>query len=64
MTTTNNTTAQIRSVALARIIGVGNVNAANATGRGNRARRRAGWRVIATAGPEWHREQLVLLASV
>jgi len=43
---------------------VGNVNANNATGKGNRAARRAGWRVTPTAGPEYVREIRQLIASL
>jgi len=43
---------------------IGNVNASNATGRGNRAARRAGWHVKPTAGPEMTAETLELIASI
>lgn len=49
---------------LAHIIGVGNVNRDNASGKGNRARRRAGWYVKPTAGPEYQRELKELMASI
>ena len=45
-------------------ITIGNVNAANAKGKGNRAARRAGWRVTPTAGPEFLREMRELANSI
>lgn len=62
MTTT--TTEKSANLWLARFIGVGNVNLNNAKGKGNRAARRAGWRVTPTAGPEFIRETAALMASV
>jgi hypothetical protein len=35
---------------------IGNPSANNAKGKGNRAARRAGWRVTPTAGPDYIRE--------
>jgi len=43
---------------------VGNVNANNARGKGNRAARRAGWYVRPTAGPEYFREIRELMATL
>lgn len=48
----------------ARFCGVGNVNANNARGKGNRAARRAGWYVRPTGGPAAQRELRELAASV
>lgn len=45
-------------------ITIGNINRDNARGKGNKAARRAGWRVIATAGPEYIRQMAGLYASI
>lgn len=42
----------------------GQINANNAKGNGNRARRRAGWTVLPTAGPEYARQIAQLIASM
>jgi len=58
------TTSQIKTLWILGMYRIGNVNASNATGRGNRAARRAGWHVKPTAGPEMTAETLELIASI
>jgi hypothetical protein len=43
---------------------IGNPGANNAKGKGNRAARRAGWRVTPTAGPDYIREMREFAKSI
>jgi hypothetical protein len=64
MNNNNLTPAQQLNALRAFGITIGNVNAANGKGNGNRARRRAGWRVAPTAGPDYIREMAELAATI
>jgi hypothetical protein len=64
MNNNNLTPAQQLNALRAFGITIGNVNAANGKGNGNRARRRAGWRVAPTAGPDYTREMADLAATI
>ena len=64
MNNNQSTLAQQLNALRAFGITIGNVNAANGKGNGNRARRRAGWRVVPTAGPEYIREMAEFAATI
>jgi len=67
-TNTTSTTSSVTNASVdlwfARFLGTSRVNINNATGKGNRAARRAGWYVKPTAGPDWTAERRQLLASI